>query len=184
MVLPELYCQINNVVFHTRQCFGLAINLALVTKSLLELQPASVQQSISCHGRGMHHLIQHALQKSWKCQRVKPRSAGQSMFYLLSSRYSLSCNDWTHKSVSYMESPVLCIVPYSGKAHLEQGGTSYARPCLEIIHHLLCLHERDTCAIAYKIHLTAQQRTCLLHTWSVQGRGIDSKSVSAADLHS
>ena len=57
-------------------------------------------------------------------------------------------------------------------------------PVLNIIHHLLYLHERDTCAIAYKIHLTAQRRTCLLHTWSVQGRGIDSKSVSAADLHS
>ncbi len=42
-------------------------------------------------------------------------------------------------------------------------------PVLNPVHHLLSLHGHmcDTCSCAYEVHLTAQLRTCLLHTWSV-----------------
>ena len=149
---------------HTRQCLGLRIHLAHLTKSSLELQHASVQQSFFPHGA----VCITSFSMCFKRAGNPPESEAKvdntfSPHKICFLDNSFSSNFRSHKPVATWNHSFSLIQVNHNFSKVAQ---AMQDPIFKPIYRLLSLHEHmsNTCTIACKVHLTVQQRTCLLHT--------------------
>ena len=123
-------------------------------------------------------------------QRVKQKSTAQSFFVPAFLKTACLAVIGFHKAVSHthsLDSPVLCILPDSGKAHLQQGSTSYARSCIQNIF-ITCFTHMDTMlATAYKTQnlkccSTVSRSLFLLPSQPIHERGLGASQSHRSDV--